>query len=152
VTVEFLGAAPPARVREEMTRAAVFCLPCVVAGNGDLDGIPVALMEAMAAGVLCVSTRLSGIPELIEDGASGLLAAPGDAAGLADALSKLLRDAAGAARLGEGGRARVAALHDLERTSEGLARLLATRAPGPQPSGSSRPAKILRRDIAEGPR
>jgi glycosyltransferase involved in cell wall biosynthesis len=85
----------------------------------------VALMEAMAAGVPVVSTRLSGIPELVEDGVSGLLAEPGDAAGLADALARLLADPALAARLADAARTRVEALHDLEVTSAGLARLLA---------------------------
>lgn len=125
VELEFLGAVGPERVREELERAAVFALPCVVARNGDLDGLPVALMEAMAAGVPVVSTRLSGVPELVEDGVSGLLAEPGDAASLADALGRVLRDPALADRLATSGRARVAELHDIERTSGGLAVLLA---------------------------
>ena len=87
VAVEFLGAVSPERVREELSRAQLFVLPCKVARNGDLDGIPVALMEAMAAGVPVVSTRLSGIPELIEDGVNGWLAEPGDARSLADVLA-----------------------------------------------------------------
>ena len=128
VDVVFLGAASPAAIREEMTRAAVFALACKVAANGDIDGIPVALMEAMAAGVPVVSTRLSGIPELIEDGRSGLLAAPGDAASLADALERVLADPVLARSLAEAARLRVAQLHDLDRTSAGLAHLLAGEA------------------------
>ena len=124
VDVAFLGAVGPSRVAEELTHAALFCLPCVVAADGDLDGIPVALMEAMAAGVPVVSTRLSGVPELIEDGVSGRLAEPGDPESLADALAEILDDTSRAAQLAEGGRLRVAALHDLEQTSAGLAALL----------------------------
>lgn len=121
VRVEFLGAVGPAQVAQELSTAAAFCLPCVVAANGDLDGIPVALMEAMAAGVPVVSTRLSGVPELIEDRISGRLAEPGDPASLAEALAAVLSDPEVARRLAFGGRARVAERHDLERTSAGLA-------------------------------
>lgn len=124
VPVEFLGAASPETVRAELSRAAVFALPCVVAANGDLDGLPVALMEAMAAGVPVVSTRLSGIPELVEDGVTGLLAEPGDVEGLAAAIRRLLEDGDLAARCAAAARERVAALHDLDRTSARLADLL----------------------------
>jgi glycosyltransferase involved in cell wall biosynthesis len=99
-----------------------------VAGNGDIDGIPVALMEAMAAGVPVVSTRLSGIPELVEDGRSGLLAAPGDPESLAAALERVLGDAPFAETLAASGRRRVAELHDIETTSARLAGLLTENA------------------------
>jgi glycosyltransferase involved in cell wall biosynthesis len=128
VGAEFLGAASPSTVREEMSSAAVFALACRVAGNGDIDGIPVALMEAMAAGVPVVSTRLSGIPELVEDGRSGLLAAPGDPESLAAALERVLGDAPFAETLAASGRRRVAELHDIETTSARLAGLLTENA------------------------
>ncbi|MCG3136103.1 MAG: hypothetical protein HMLKMBBP_03927 [Planctomycetes bacterium] len=124
--VEFLGAVPPSGVRAETARAAVACLPCVRAANGDVDGIPVALMEAMAAGVPVVSTRISGIPELVEDGETGHLAEPGVAESLADALDRALGPRGEA--LADAARAAVAARHDLLRTSEGLAAILAGNA------------------------
>ena len=77
------------------------------------EGIPVVLMEAMAMEIPCVATRIMGIPELIEDGVSGLLAPPADAVPLADALERLLRDAALRARLGPEGRRRVLGHFDL---------------------------------------
>lgn len=90
--VELMGAQPQERVKELFEEADIFVLACRVAQSGDRDGIPVALMEAMALGVPVVSTTVSGIPELIESGRSGLLAPPGDSGALADALDQLLQD------------------------------------------------------------
>jgi glycosyltransferase involved in cell wall biosynthesis len=78
----------------EYARASVFCLPCRVLDNGDRDGIPNVLVEAMAAGVPVVTTRVSGIPELVEHGVNGLLVQPDDPAALADALLRLHHDSA----------------------------------------------------------
>ncbi len=90
-----------------VSSCSVFVMPSVVAPNGDKDGIPVALMEAMGIGVPSVSTRLSGIPELIEDGVSGLLVEPGDPQALSEAIERLLADACLAERLGSAGRLKV---------------------------------------------
>ena len=68
----------------------LFVLPCVVAADGDQDGIPVALMEAMALGVPVISTPVSGIPELIQHDRNGLLAKPRDEGELADCICRLL--------------------------------------------------------------
>jgi len=90
--VTLLGARKQEEVRGWLARAGMFVLPSVVTSRGDRDGIPVALMEAMAVGLPVVSTRVSGIPELIEHGRSGLLAEPGDAQGLAHCVEQLLSD------------------------------------------------------------
>lgn len=90
--VRLLGAQGQEQVRERLHRASVFVLPSVVAADGNMDGIPVALMEAMAVGLPVVTTRVSGIPELVRSGENGLLAAPADAAGLADLVASLLED------------------------------------------------------------
>lgn len=90
--VILLGARKQEEVRAYLARAAVFALPSVVTASGDRDGIPVALMEAMAVGVPVVSTRVSGIPELVDHGVSGLLAEPGDAEQLADCIERLIAD------------------------------------------------------------
>lgn len=88
--VELPGAQQQERVRELLHKASVFVLPSVVTPSGDRDGIPVALMEAMACGLPVVSTRVSGIPELVEDERGGLLAPPGDAAALARCIERQL--------------------------------------------------------------
>lgn len=85
--VRFLGALPHARVKAELARSHVFLLPSVTARDGDVEGIPVALMEAAASGLIVVSTRHSGIPELIEDREEGLLSDEKDVAGLARDLA-----------------------------------------------------------------
>lgn len=124
VAVELLGAVGPERVRAELTRAEVFVLPCCVAPNGDLDGIPVALMEAMAARVPVVSTRLSGVPELVADGVTGYLADPGDVPSLVSALERCLAGGEERERVLEHATQRVMELHDIERTSAELARVI----------------------------
>jgi glycosyltransferase involved in cell wall biosynthesis len=131
VDVELLGAVGPDRVREELTRAGAFVLPCRVAPNGDLDGIPVAIMEAMAAGVPVVSTRLSGVPELVVDGESGYLAAPGDVPTLVEALERCLDAGAEQASLCERARERVRSMHEISLTSDRLARVLRGEAVNP---------------------
>lgn len=113
--IEFAGAQPQDVLRRWMREAAVFTLPSRVAADGNRDGIPVALMEAMASGCATVSTRVSGIPELIEDGIGGLLVEPGDAGALADALQRLLADAALRRRLATGARARIEEQFDAEK-------------------------------------
>jgi len=75
--VRLMGAQTSAVVRHELLQTDIFVLPCQVDQDGNMDGIPVALMEAMAMEIPVLSTRLSGIPELVKDGA-GLLSDPND--------------------------------------------------------------------------
>ncbi len=124
VPVAFLGAVGPEAVRAELSRAAVFCLACRVARNGDVDGIPVAIMEAMAAGVPVVSTRVSGVPELVHDEESGLLATSGDPESLADSLHRVLVAPRVAEGLACSAASAVGSRHDLAATSTSLARAL----------------------------
>jgi glycosyltransferase involved in cell wall biosynthesis len=90
--VELAGALPQEAVRAALEAATVFALPCQVAASGSRDGIPVALMEAMASGCAVVSCPVSGVPELIVDGVDGLLAPERDVNALAGALRRLLED------------------------------------------------------------
>ena len=86
------GPMSQSQLYDEYQKATVFCLPCRVLNNGDRDGIPNVLMEAMAAGLPVVTTPISGIPELIHDGVNGLLVPPEDARALANAFLRLLDD------------------------------------------------------------
>lgn len=86
----FLGAMDHSTVFSWLTGLNAFILPCKKDSENDMDGIPVALMEAMLLGVPVISTHISGIPELIENDVSGLLIDPEDTVGLARCLSAIL--------------------------------------------------------------
>ncbi|MDP2233705.1 MAG: glycosyltransferase family 4 protein, partial [Actinomycetota bacterium] len=86
--VTLMGSIPNDRTRQIVAASDLFVLACRHGVRGDMDGIPVALMEAMAMGVPVVSTRISGIPELVFDGDTGFLAKPGDPGSLHDALNR----------------------------------------------------------------
>jgi glycosyltransferase involved in cell wall biosynthesis len=102
--VTLLGARDEAAVARLMDEASLIVLPSVIAPDGQMEGIPVALMEAFAHGRPAVSTHIAGIPELVQDGVNGLLVAPGDARALASAMRTLLEDRARAAATGARGR------------------------------------------------
>ena len=84
--VRFHGALPESQVRDLLDATNMFVLPSIVAPDGQMEGLPVALIEAAACGVPSVASDMSGIPELIEDGVTGFLAAPGDPVALAGRL------------------------------------------------------------------
>lgn len=89
--IRISGRRDKAYIQAALRGADVFALPSVTAADGDQEGIPVSLMEAMASGVPCLSTLHSGIPELIEDGRSGWLVPERDAVALADTLMRIQR-------------------------------------------------------------
>lgn len=111
---------PHEEIEQLYRKYDVFVLPCVVARGGDRDGIPAVLIEAGAAGCALVSTPVSGIPELIDDGVSGLLVAERDEDALADALARLT-DPTLRRELGLGARAVVRESFDLVRNIGDLA-------------------------------
>jgi len=102
--VEWRGGLPQEEVVRLFGEADAFALPCVRDKQGDQDGIPVVLMEAMARGTPVVATSISGLPELIVDGVSGLLAHPNDPAALAECLVRLMDHPALAQRLAHAAR------------------------------------------------
>lgn len=101
--VTFLGSCSQAEVAQELQGAEIFALTPVVTADGDRDGIPNVILEAMATGVPVVASSVSGIPEVIVDGHTGRLAPEGDASAVAQALAELLADPVQRSRLGSAG-------------------------------------------------
>ena len=122
--VRFHGPLTEPDVAQLLRRADLVVLPSIVARSGFMEGIPVALMEALAVGVPVVATRLSGVPELVRDGETGLLAEPGDAADLSSALERTIADPHAAARRALAGRSLVERQFDARVSAERLAALL----------------------------
>ncbi len=120
--VEWRGARTQTELLAEYRAADLFALASRVARDGDRDGLPNVLAEAQSQGLACVATRVSGIPELIEHGVTGLLVAPEEPGELAQALESLIRDPARRRALGEAGRRKVAEKFGLEANIARLAR------------------------------
>jgi len=106
--------------------AHLMVAPSVTAANGDQEGIPNAVKEAMALGLPVVATRHSGIPELVEDGVSGLLVPERDVDALADRLAYLIDHGDAWATMARAGRAVVEADFDIEKLNDSLERLYLT--------------------------
>ncbi len=123
--VIFEGAVNQDRIRTLYATADAFALASFA------EGIPVVLMEAMAMTIPCVTTRITGIPELIRDGIDGLLVAPSDDVALARALSRLIDDPALRRGLGAAGRSRVLECYDLDRNTDRLAEVFRRRLGAP---------------------
>jgi glycosyltransferase involved in cell wall biosynthesis len=119
--IVFEGAVNQDRIRTLYAAADLFCLPSFA------EGLPVVLMEAMAMEIPCVTTYITGIPEMIRDGVDGLLVAPSDLEALVEALAKLMDNAPLRERIGKSGRMRVLERYDLRRNVEKLAGIFAER-------------------------
>lgn len=131
--VRLMGGLPQTEVIKIVGGAAVFAAPCVVGADGNRDGLPTVLLEAMALGTPCVATPVTGIPEVIMDGHTGLLVAERDPEGLADALTRLLDDASLRSQLAKSARVLIEAEFDTSRQ----AALVAESFPTPCPAGTT---------------
>jgi colanic acid/amylovoran biosynthesis glycosyltransferase len=115
--IHFTGVLGQDEVKKEYEKADFFVLPSFA------EGVPVVLMEAMAMTIPVISTRITGIPELIDHGTDGLLATPGDVDDLASQLHLLLEDRAFGERLGAAGRNKVSEKYSQEKNNAELAEI-----------------------------
>lgn len=121
--VVFHGPLPQARVREVVAAAGVFAAPCVVGADGNRDGLPTVLLEALALGTPCVATPVTGIPEAVRHEETGLLVPESDPVALAAAIERLLDRPDEAAALAEAGRRLVERHFDTQVNAARLADL-----------------------------
>ncbi len=127
--VELLGPLTQEEVVDLVRGAAVMAAPCRVAEDGDRDGLPTVVLEALALGTPVVSTPVVGVPEAVETERTGLLVPERDPLALADALERLLQDADLRERLSVAGRARVEERFDVRDQARALAALTGATAP-----------------------
>jgi colanic acid/amylovoran biosynthesis glycosyltransferase len=127
--VTMAGPQPRPVVAQALADADVFVLPSITLESGKMEGIPVALMEAMASGLPVISTAMSGIPELISDGEHGRLVGEGDVEALTGALRQLASDPDLRRRMGEAGRLRVMDEYDLAANAARLVGLFGVDQP-----------------------
>jgi glycosyltransferase involved in cell wall biosynthesis len=131
--VSLLGSLSQSAVLEKLQAAEIFVLASTTDTQGATDVFPTVILEAMASARPVISTRLAGIPELVVDGQTGMLAPPGDSAALAQALEQLLRDPELRSRFGRAGRERIEQHFRIEQTVAPLISMI-------ERSCSSRPA------------
>ncbi|MGF1694906.1 glycosyltransferase [Vibrio lamellibrachiae] len=112
------GSLPQVEVKQRLYNSAVFAAPCVVGADGNRDGLPTVLLESMALGTPCVSTNVTGIPEVIVDGKTGLMAKQNDAVSLANALETLLRKPELRVSLANNARELIEQEFDIDRNTE----------------------------------
>lgn len=127
--ITFTGYQSQSEVAETLATADLFVLPSFA------EGVPVVLMEAMASYVPVITTRIAGVPELVAQGTSGLLVAPGDASGLRDAIKVLADDPERRLRMGAEGRAKVETEFNITREAGWLSALFRDYAAGRKPPG-----------------
>lgn len=118
--VELRPAVSQEELRKIYAEADLFVLPCQVMDDGDRDGIPNVLAEAMAMGIPVVSTSISGIPELVADGRDGMLVPERDSAALANAMRQLLESPHLRSQLGQAARGKICAVFDSRQTTQRL--------------------------------
>jgi colanic acid/amylovoran biosynthesis glycosyltransferase len=126
--VRFLGARSQAEIEELLSRSHILLAPSVTAVDGDTEGTPVAILEAQAARIPVISTKHSGIPEVVEDSVSGYLVEERDVDALTGRIRELAGDESQQLRMGEAGRQFVMQHHDIHRLNDELAQVYARMA------------------------
>ncbi|KAA3660724.1 MAG: colanic acid biosynthesis glycosyltransferase WcaL [Calditrichaeota bacterium] len=119
--ITLCGVQPLSKVLQKLQESDIFALPCVVARDGDRDGMPNVLIEAMACELPVVTTPVAGIPDLVIHGETGMLAKERDAETLAEALEILIEDKALRERLGKQAREKVLDEFQIQKSAEKLA-------------------------------
>jgi glycosyltransferase involved in cell wall biosynthesis len=129
--IEWLGSQAQKAVLSRYRSADLFALACRIADDGDRDGLPNVLVEASSQGLACVSTDVSGVTELLEDGVTGLVVPPDDPAALSAALARAITDPALRSKLGANAEALVRRRFDHRASVSELVDLLASSTPRP---------------------
>ena len=122
--VHLTGALPQEQLQKKIRQASFVTLPCVIAQSGDRDGLPTVLLEAMAIGRACISTRVAGVPEIIDHGNTGLLVDAENPESLADAMQRLLEQPELAKSMGIQARMRAEVLFSLQNNVQALVQLM----------------------------
>ncbi len=143
--VRLLGPRTQAEVREIVSGAAVCAVPCRVGTDGNRDGLPTVLIEAMALGTPCVSTPVTGIPEIVRHGETGLLVPEGDPAALASALERLLAEPDLRTQLARAARELIESSFDLDRNAAMVRSVLVGAASAPAEEHESGADRLLLR-------
>jgi len=119
--VKLTGAKPQEQLIDYMKQATAVVLPCVVSSSGDRDGLPTVLLEGMATGLPVISTRVAGVPEIVDHGETGLLVSPENSLELANAMERVLDDPTHCDVMGEAARRKSEHLFDLGKNVATLA-------------------------------
>lgn len=130
-TVRLLGKTPHDEVVARLHQATIFVMPSRILADGDRDGVPNVVLEAMAASLPVVASNVSGLPEAVIDGETGLLVPSDDAGALTAAIISLLSNPARAAGMGKAGARRIAEFFTVERSAGAVARRLRAVAEAP---------------------
>ncbi len=124
---EMLGPRPRSEVIRLVRQSKVLAVPCVVGNDGNRDGLPTVLLEAMALGTPCIATDVTGIPEIVRHGDTGWMIPQRDAEALARAIEHALDAEAEAVKLAANARALIEAEFDIHRNTTAMRRLFAER-------------------------
>ncbi|MGI8480746.1 MAG: glycosyltransferase, partial [Chthoniobacterales bacterium] len=129
--VELVGPRSQAEVRDILSDATVFVLPCTAEKDGGMDNLPTVIMEAMSAGLPVISTPVAGVPEMVEEGLTGLLVPERDPTALAAAIEGVIANPADARWLGSNGLAVAREKFSIETSARNLREIFARPAAHP---------------------